>query len=335
MKVAFSIPLTFSVILLLAIIFSTCSEREQDYKDGEKLAERYCTSCHQLPDPNMLATKTWEEILPQMSAKMGIYVSAEALQHRQLLEATGMALERPMLTASEWIQIKSYYLASSPDSLPYVETRIEEESLNWFKPIPLIIGGNQPASSLVEFDQNEPGIYYGDAVARKLYHFSLENQSTKEYILDGAPSGLIQHPYGPDILTMGNIHPNDQYKGKLTSMQNDSLIPLLEGLPRPVHVSGADLNGDGQTDYVVSGFGYLKGDLSWYERMDTDSLSFEKHVLNPLPGALKTTIIDLNQEGHLDILALMAQGDEGFYFYQGYVVVRLPPRSTLSSTLFP
>jgi len=36
-----------------------------------------------------------------------------------------------------------------------------------------------------------------------------------------------------------------------------------------------------------------------------------------MPGAIRTEIKDFNNDGHLDILALMAQGDEGFFLFKG------------------
>ena len=115
---------------------------------------------------------------------------------------------------------------------------------------------------------------------------------------------------------MGNIHPNDKRTGRLSRLAGDSLVVLIDSLARPVHMTVADLNGDGQDDYVISGFGYLEGDLSWYESASGER-GYRRHVLRPLPGALKTVVNDFNGDQHLDILALMAQGDEGFFLYEG------------------
>ncbi len=324
------IPRSFLVSLFIAgIVLVTCitCQQAESPPEGRKLAEIYCQACHQVPDPSVLPRYGWEEILPTMAAKMGIYVSAQAISHQQLLRANKLLPERPMLTAEEWIKIKNYYLEFSPDSLPQERTKISARPLDWFRPVPLLVGEDIPAASLAKFDDS--GVYYGDAITNILYHYSLDDHLAVSYQLDGAPSGILSNDDGTDILTMGNIHPNDQQQGKLFHLTpGDSLSVLIDSLARPVHMTKADLNNDGHTDFVICGFGYLKGDLSWYEH--TGKGSYRKHLLRPLPGAVKSTVLDLNGDGHLDILALMAQGDEGFFLYEGDGNGRFSERRLLS-----
>ena len=46
-----------------------------------------------------------------------------------------------------------------------------------------------------------------------------------------------------------------------------------------------------------------------------DHGTYQKHVLRALPGAVKTQVVDLDHNGLPDIIALMAQGDEGIFAY--------------------
>lgn len=311
-KLRLSLLTYTGMALIICMTFLRC-ENNPSEEAGNALAGKYCGACHQVPDPDILPRHGWEEILPQMAAKMGIYITPAALEHRQLLDANGLSPESPVLTAAEWLQIRNYYLEMSPDTMDLRPTPIAGEAISWLRPVPLLVGESVPAASLAAFSNDY--IYYGDAVNRTLYEFNPADSIAREFPLDGAPSGITDSHGELQVLTMGNIHPNDLYKGKLYQITQDSVSVLIDSLARPVHVASADLNGNGLEDYVISGFGYLKGDLSWYEQL-TDG-SFRKHLLRALPGAIRTEITDLNGDGHLDILALMAQGDEGFFLYEG------------------
>ncbi len=71
-------------MVFLSILLSSCNDYHTNtshpevslssIKDGEELARKYCQSCHSLPDPSLLDTKTWEKgILPQMGPRLGIF----------------------------------------------------------------------------------------------------------------------------------------------------------------------------------------------------------------------------------------------------------------------
>lgn len=115
-------------------------------------------------------------------------------------------------------------------------------------------------------------------------------------------------------LSMGVLHPSDERKGKLTVIDPEPRFSftLLDSLQRPVHASYADLNQDGKEDIVICEFGNYTGMLSWFENNGT---TYTKHVLRPLPGAVRTQVLDFNHDGRPDIIALMAQGDEGMFIY--------------------
>ncbi|MDQ6845861.1 MAG: VCBS repeat-containing protein, partial [Bacteroidota bacterium] len=89
--------------------------------------------------------------------------------------------------------------------------------------------------------------------------------------------------------------------------------PLFDSLQRPVQITETDLNNDSKPDYLICEFGYITGSLSWMENVGNKK--FVRHVLRPLPGAIKAYITDLNHDGLPDILALFAQGDESVILF--------------------
>jgi hypothetical protein len=75
----------------------------------------------------------------------------------------------------------------------------------------------------------------------------------------------------------------------------------------------------------------LTGALSWSENLGNNN--FTRHVLRPLPGAIKAYVEDYNKDGLLDIWALFSQGEEGIFLFtnkgSGHFeeeeVLRFPP----------
>ena len=88
---------------------------------------------------------------------------------------------------------------------------------------------------------------------------------------------------------------------------------VLDDLYRMAGMDAADLNGDGQLDFVVCGFGARFGNLAWFESQADGS--FREHVLLERSGAVKARLHDFNGDGHLDIGALMSDAREGFYIF--------------------
>ena len=92
---------------------------------------------------------------------------------------------------------------------------------------------------------------------------------------------------------------------------------LIKNLQRPVFSTFGDLNQDGREDVVVCEYGNHTGNLTWYENAVNGQ--FLRHVLLAQPGASKAVIHDFDRDGQPDIMALMAQGDEGIdiHYNQG------------------
>ncbi len=75
-----------------------------------------------------------------------------------------------------------------------------------------------------------------------------------------------------------------------------------------------DLNNDGKEDIVACEYGDLTGKLVWYENKGNN-----RYLAKPLknsPGAIGAIIKDYNKDGLNDIFVLMAQGDEGIFYYE-------------------
>src|SRR6516225_9771390 len=119
------------LLLILFCVFSSCKHyvknaSHQQISDnsiaaGEKLSKQYCGSCHMLPDPSLLNSKSWQDgVLPEMGPRLGIffYGNKEYPSYkRDMFADKNYYPPQPVLSFAEWQHIIDYYTSVSPDSL--------------------------------------------------------------------------------------------------------------------------------------------------------------------------------------------------------------------------
>ena len=330
----------YSCIMLIGILWG-CQQPIQS--PGKKLAIQHCQSCHLLPAPNELNQQTWQrEVLPNMAAKLGLqngkWNEIQSLKEMHLFPDT------VNISREEWMDIVAYFTKASPP-FPLQSKQIlpvGQASPTFMAETPAI-PPTPPYITMLHHDEASQTLFYGNATTNSLTALSLETQATSEIILKGAPSFLHKSQEGLYALTMEEVMPHNRKNGTLTFIpQQDEVLGeaevLLDDLARPVHAAVNDLDGDGKEDMVICSFGNYTGELAWYS--DIASPNRQKHVLTSLPGAIKSVVDDVNQDGLPDVLALIAQGDEGLHLYlnQGNgtfkekVLMRFP--ATYGSTYF-
>lgn len=308
-------------------------ERELAAASGDALARRYCEGCHLLPDPALLDRETWRrEVLPKMGHRLGIY-SRPSLREDSLLEpgsagplvrAADIFPTTPRIPRPAWEKLVSHYLASAPAELPAQDPRPEpSRELRQFRVRVPEFRTTPPMTSLVKIDARNRRLFLGD-VKRDLSTleiFDHQGELLQTIGLESAPSHVRIEGDSVDVLLMGLFMPTDNPTGLFRTIFRQpgatdytGAIRRLEGLSRPVHVSRADLDADGREDLVVSEFGNLVGQLTWYRQRSPGD--YERRVLRPLPGAIGSEVLDVDADGDLDVVALLGQGDEGFYLFR-------------------
>jgi hypothetical protein len=301
------------LVCFLLYINMSCGGKSQSITEGDELAHKYCISCHQFNDPSLLDKKSWgENVLPKMAEFM--YVDQYYNPYVPGSSQRRIAPE-DLFPYEKWEKIVNYYLLNAPDSMP---VRTEQLSpvhigLNHFTTHFIESKIEAPLTTMVRFDTAGHRILFGDGQERKLFVMNPAMKVVDSFHVRVGIADIHLAKNSFEVVTMGILKPSDAILGKLVRITDKKETILADSLERPVQATYADLNGDNKEDIVLCEFGYRLGALSWLENMGNDQ--YKKHVLRGLPGAINTEVYDFNKDGKPDIIALMAQADEGVFIY--------------------
>jgi hypothetical protein len=280
----------------------------EQQEEGERIARKYCSGCHQFPEPVLLNKTTWANyVLPRMGGLLGF-------QH---LASGGYAEYKNdvKLPLEDWNKLVTYYISSSQKQLPspVSATVITTELKNFTVETPAS-PMRRPSTTLVAASVTGSGFYFADGLSERLYQSDAAGKIIDSMVTGKGMVQIREDSSGIVCLSLGVLYPSDEKMGTLTAItKGRKQVILLDSLQRPVHASFRDLNNDGAEDMVIAEFGNRIGRLSWYEHRGGNK--YTQHTLSAFPGAVKTIISDYNNDGKPDILSLMAQGNEGVFIY--------------------
>lgn len=294
---------------------------------SEAEAREACgTACHRFPPPELLPRGVWRDTV----ARMFLISQGQS-------EPAGPAgtAGRTVLLPPEMQRVLRFYQAGAPTTLP--------------PPTPW------PAADTSRFTRrtfSPPDPPPGPAVTHVRF-LDVDGDGRLEIVasdmryglmLQGDPTGdsgrlevigTVPHParFEPadldgdgirDLLVadLGRFLPQDHTDGAVVWMRGEGRGRYsqfrLGDWPRVADVRSADFNGDGKPDLAVAAFGLRKvGDLTILENRTEHypQVEFHPHVIDARPGSIHAIPVDLNGDGHMDLVALIAQQFETVMAY--------------------
>jgi len=121
---------------------------------------------------------------------------------------------------------------------------------------------------------------------------------------------------------LGTFFPEDHKQGAVIWLRGLASGKFgafwLDGWPRVASVDAADFNADGKLDIAVAAFGWRKtGSVAVLENRSTSGSqpSFTTHTIDTRTGSIDTVPADLNGDGRIDFITLLAQEHETVVAY--------------------
>lgn len=278
-----------------------------------------CGACHPYPEPADFPKRYWPKLVDQ------------AYQwYRESPREDLKKLDAPSLD-----ETTKYYTSQAPEEveLPAPNPQLDSGGLRFHQEaIPLPEGETFSAVAHVRWWPSD------DARHRSLLVCDMASGKVQQFFFDGRNrrARLLAKLHYPDhiepcdldgdghldfvIAELGSFGAMDHNLGSVVWLRWDPTldrydpIVIQQQLGRVADIQPADFDNDGDLDLVVAEFGWREtGRVLWLEQVSSsgsDLERFQMHVIDERHGSIHVPVIDMNGDGHLDFVVLIAQQHE-------------------------
>ena len=274
----------------------------------------FCGGCHPTPPPSTFPRANWDH---------------EVRRGYDFHRKSGRELEPPPIQ-----DVIAYYQNAAPEDLPTIPATPDgpgpSRSLTRIE-VPGPDSSETPAISSVSLARlsspDRPDILATDLASGELLIRRADRPDSPMTILAtelGHPAHVevvdLDRDGVKDLLVadLGTPIPSDERVGRVLWLRGNTdgsyeTRVLLSRVGRVCDVQAADFDGDGDLDLVVAVFGWhVAGEILWLEQRTgaNGAVEFARKPLDDRHGTLQVPVVDLNQDGRPDFVALIAQEHE-------------------------
>jgi hypothetical protein len=296
--------------------------------DSETQARKICSGCHAFPPPDILPRDVWRDEFVRM-----MFIR----ENRQPPPGPPDKVFPTVQLPADMEQALAFYASRAPEKLPAPEPWPAAAA----SPVRFTRRGlavpDMPGTSavshvrLVDLDADgrldllgadmRQGLIFSDSptmAGRGLTVLAKTPHPAHVTMADVDRDGV------QDLLVadLGEFFPADHDKGAVIWLRGQAGQKFeafsVQGWPRVADVEIADFNRDGRNDLAVAAFGWRKaGQVAILENRTTNPAQpdFTRHTIDSRTGAIHVIPVDLNRDGHMDLVALLAQEHEAVVAY--------------------
>jgi hypothetical protein len=315
----------------VALVISTqaigAGDQPPPVQPGEQQARKVCGACHTFPPPDILPRGAWRDEFVAM-----MFIREGRLPPVGPRDRVFPTIRLP----DDMAEVLTFYTTRAPERLPAPEAWPDpvQSPLRFSRRTLTMTGmpGTAAVSNVQVMDRD------GD---KRLDIFGTDMRQGVVFTAPAAEGSAlsvlasIPHPAHvtladvdgdglKDLLVgdLGGFIPADHDKGAviwLRALATGKYSAFwLDGWPRVADVQAADFNGDGRNDLAVAAFGWRKsGRVSILENRPASPArpDFVEHVVDKRPGGIQIIPADLNRDGRMDFVTLLAQEHETVLAY--------------------
>jgi hypothetical protein len=296
--------------------------------DAEQEARTLCgAACHAYPPPDILPRRAWADSIARMT-----------LFRAGLPEPPGPpgSLAKKVPLPEDMRRVLAFYEAHAPEALPPPPAWPPLDGRMRFRKHPLQPKDRPatPAVSNVRFVDLDGSGRLAIVVADMRHGLILRGDPrAPDRPLE--PIALVPHPARVEpadldadglrdllVADLGSFFPGNHQNGAVVWLRRTKEGAYAEydmgGFPRVADVRAADFDGDGRRDLAVGAFGWRTvGHIAILFNRTTDPQrpSFDQTRIDERTGTINVVALQLDDDGRLDLLALLSQQHERVVAY--------------------